>query len=269
MDGTLLNKASVLSATTTNMLNDVIAQGALFTVATARTPATVVGLMKDVRATLPFIVMAGCAMWDNAKQEYSSARIIPNDTIERIIEVFEKHDNNPFVYYKNGNSIMVNHVEEMTKDELDFIEPRIMGSLKRLQTVKSLRPDSSYDGVMLLFSMGNFNELRAIANEIDELGIECTYNCYHDIFDDSKGFIDLYVKGTTKAAAIKSLANEVGAERIVVFGDNLNDIPMMKVADHSVAVSNAFDEVKQYADEIIGSNEADSVAKWILNDFRQ
>ena len=267
MDGTLLNSSSVLSETTTAKLNKLISEGALFTVATARTPATVVELMKNVDSNLPYIVMAGCATWDNQKKGYESARIISNSSIERLIGIFEKNGNNPFIYYKNGNQIVVNHVRELTAEEKEFIEPRIKTPLKRLKTCSSLTVDTTLEGAMLIFSMGKFEALRNIADEIDKEGIDCTYNCYHDIFKKDEGFIDIYVNGTTKAAAIKELARKIGAERIVVFGDNLNDIPMMKVADWSVAVSNAFDEVKEYANEITESNDEDAVVRWIEMDI--
>lgn len=267
MDGTLLNSSSVLSETTTAKLNKLISEGALFTVATARTPATVVGLMKNIDSNLPYIVMAGCATWDNKKKGYESARIISNSSIEQLIGIFEKNGNNPFIYYKNGNQIVVNHVRELTAEEKEFIEPRIKTPLKRLKTCSSLTVDTTLEGAMLIFSMGKFEALRNIADEIDKEGIDCTYNCYHDIFKKDEGFIDIYVNGTTKAAAIKELARKIGAERIVVFGDNLNDIPMMKVADWSVAVSNAFDEVKEYANEITESNDEDAVVRWIEMDI--
>jgi hydroxymethylpyrimidine pyrophosphatase-like HAD family hydrolase len=86
---------------------------------------------------------------------------------------------------------------------------------------------------------------------------------YHDIFDESEGYLEIFTAGTSKAGAIRELAREVGAGRIVVFGDNRNDIAMMQAADHSVAVGNAFDEVKAVASEVIGPNTADSVARWI------
>lgn len=269
MDGTLLNQQSVLSETTIKKLNSLIESGAMFTVATARTPATVVGLMKQVNANLPFIVMAGCAMWDNKRQEYASTRIICRNDIQKFINIFERHGNNPFLYYKHGNQIIVRHSDQLSEEEHEFIDPRVTGPLKKLITVDKLSAEDSTDELMLIFSMGKFKELRAIADEIDREGISYTYNCYHDIFNDDEGFIDIYTKGTTKAEAIKELAAEVGAERIVVFGDNLNDIPMMRIADHSVAVANAYDEVKATSDEVIGTNEDDSVVKWIEKDFNR
>ena len=132
MDGTLLNSDSRLSDSTVEKLNELIGKGMMFTVATARTPATVVNLMSKVNANLPFIVMAGCAQWDNSTKEYKSANIICNENVSRIISIFEKNKNNPFIYYKRGNQIIVNHIKELTNEEKEFIEPRIKTPFKKL-----------------------------------------------------------------------------------------------------------------------------------------
>ena len=50
---------------------------------------------------------------------------------------------------------------------------------------------------------------------------------------------------------------------MIAFGDNLNDIPMMRVADVAVAVGNALSQVKAEADVVIGANTADAVAQFI------
>ena len=52
----------------------------------------------------------------------------------------------------------------------------------------------------------------------------------------------------------------------MVFGDNINDIPMMRIADEAVAVANAKDEVKESATAIIESNDTDAVARFIHNE---
>ena len=86
---------------------------------------------------------------------------------------------------------------------------------------------------------------------------------YHDIVDEADGYLEIFTAGTSKAAAISDLASKIGAGRVVVFGDNRNDIAMMQAADHSIAVDNAFPAVKAIATEVIGPNTADSVARWI------
>lgn len=79
--------------------------------------------------------------------------------------------------------------------------------------------------------------------------------------------LEIFAPGVSKASAITRLKELTGADRVVVFGDNLNDLPMFEIADVAVAVDNAFDEAKAKADIIIGPNAEDSVAKFIREDF--
>ncbi|ACL70111.1 hydrolase of the HAD superfamily [Halothermothrix orenii H 168] len=71
----------------------------------------------------------------------------------------------------------------------------------------------------------------------------------------------------TKDQAIKELVKITGhnLNDLIVFGDNANDIKMFREALKAVAVSNAKNELKKYADEIIGSNQDDSVVKYLIN----
>ena len=55
----------------------------------------------------------------------------------------------------------------------------------------------------------------------------------------------------------------VPASQIVAFGDDFNDIGMLKVCGTGIAMDNAIEEVKNAADQVCDSNEADGVAKWM------
>jgi threonine dehydrogenase-like Zn-dependent dehydrogenase len=81
------------------------------------------------------------------------------------------------------------------------------------------------------------------------------------------GSIPRAVPGVTVGHEMVGVVEEVGAERVVVFGDNVNDLPMMQEATHAVAVGNAIEQVRQAADEVIGCNTDDCVAEWILRDI--
>ena len=69
----------------------------------------------------------------------------------------------------------------------------------------------------------------------------------------------------TKGSALKIFKemylNE--SDKLYVFGDNNNDLGMFKVADVSIAVANGVDLLKELANETIGYNYDDSVAKYI------
>jgi Cof subfamily protein (haloacid dehalogenase superfamily) len=70
---------------------------------------------------------------------------------------------------------------------------------------------------------------------------------------------------STKGEALKKLAKFKGFDLkdTLIFADSYNDISMFEVGGYRISVSNAVDEVKQRSNEIIGSNEEDSVAKWL------
>ena len=50
---------------------------------------------------------------------------------------------------------------------------------------------------------------------------------------------------------------------VIAFGDDVNDLGMLKLAGTAVAVSNAIDEVKAVADHVTDSNDQDGVAKFL------
>lgn len=67
----------------------------------------------------------------------------------------------------------------------------------------------------------------------------------------------------SKSNTIKQLQNFLKCDRLIVFGNGVNDIDMFQIANESYAVENACDELKQYATGIIHSNDDDGVAKWL------
>ncbi len=48
------------------------------------------------------------------------------------------------------------------------------------------------------------------------------------------------------------------------FGDGMNDFDLFQIADEVYAVENAIGALKEIATGVIGRNNEDSVAKWLL-----
>ena len=264
LDGTLLGEDSQLSAVTVATLNRIIGElGGLFTVATARTPATVVLLMQQVHARLPFIVIGGSAMWNPVTMSYEHTRGIDDMTVNAVADVFDRRGAHPFIYRRHGKNLLhTHHYGPLSPQEERFIAERQHLPLKQFfLDDRDFR--HSDDEALLIFSMNKYAVLKSIADDLRTSVPTCSVMVYHDIFDESEGYLEIFSAGTSKAAAIRDLARQLGAGRVVVFGDNRNDIAMMQAADFSVAVDNAFTEVKAVASEVIGPNTADSVARWI------
>ena len=267
LDGTLLGDDSQLSRGTIDTLNRIIGElGGLFSIATARTPATVVPLMQEVHATLPFIVIGGSAMWNPVTSSYEHTRGIDDTTVNAVADVFDRHGARPFIYRRHGNMLHAHHDGPMSAQEERFVASRQHLPLKRFMLDDHCYRHSD-DEALLIFAMNKYAVLKEIAQDLRHDVATCSVMLYHDIFDESEGYLEIFTAGTSKAGAIRKLAQEVGATRVVVFGDNRNDIAMMQDADHSVAVGNAFPEVQAAASEVIGPNTADSVTRWIENNL--
>lgn len=265
MDGTLLGSDSLVSAQTAEIISDLTRRGALITVATARTPATVVPLLSDTLTTPPAIVMTGAAQWLRHPGEFRNVHFIPSDDLGEIGEVCGHHGIHPFVYSLDTPSFLsVYHdTPELNQQETDFYTARRHLTLKRFH-IGHTAPDVRR--IVLCYATGHHKAIFAAADELRQRR-DLSISCYYDIFDHESAHLEIFAKGVSKASAILALKSQLGVDRVVVFGDNLNDIPMMKVADYAVAVGNAFDEVKEIADTVIGPNTDDSVARFIFEDW--
>ena len=73
------------------------------------------------------------------------------------------------------------------------------------------------------------------------------------------------LKDATKEKAITRLSQiiNIPLEQIAAFGDDFNDIGMLKLCGHGIAMANAIDEVKKIASGTCPSNEEDGVARWL------
>lgn len=264
MDGTLLGSDSRVSERSAALLRQAVADGALVTVATARTPATQGPLTAACGLRLPAIVMTGSAMWHAGEQRFSDTRYFSADGCRAALDACRRHGVHPFVYTMgaDGRSLDVYHAAEaMNRAEENFYLERKHLVFKRFH-MRSAVPQQSMDRALICFAMGPRDAVERAAAAL-RAETDCSVFCYPDIFNTEVANLEIFAPGVSKAAAIERLKRRVGADRLVVFGDNLNDLPMLAVADLAVAVGNAFPEVKAAADIVIESNTTDAVARFI------
>lgn len=267
LDGTLLNSNTEISLASRELLNQAISKGANFTIATARTPATVSGLLNGVAMSLPAIVMTGAAMWHPDRNIYTNIQTIAEPTVVAMKELYRKYKLPTFLYRLENNLIVLYHYGEMTALEQTFLDARIGNPFKRIE-LKSVGADGfpeENDNVVLFFGMQPNNKVYPVFDELQNIAVNPVM--YHDMFGDEIAILEVFGSETSKANAVRCLAREIGANRIVAFGDNLNDLPLLKIADVAVAVDNAVAAVKLEADIVIGANDSDSVARFIAEDM--
>lgn len=270
LDGTLLGTDSRVSERSAEILSELSASGSLISVATARTPATVEPLLRRCGLRLPVIVFTGAAMWDLEHHRYISPQFIDPATVERICRACHKAGAGALRYALSADGMI--HAcfsgpagAAPTEKERKFIDERRGLELKRFHINEPDADTLLADRSILVLATGSTGPVTQAAEWLRATG-GCSVSCYPDIFDSSTSYLEVLAPGVSKAAAVQKLKDMTGARRLMVFGDNLNDIPMMEVADVSVAVANAMSAVLETATETIGPNGADSVALKIASE---
>lgn len=186
--------------------------------------------------------------------------------------------------YHNGALIYLNN-EKVDSFQIDSPKS-IIDSLLDIYPRMSIAVESNdilysnfdagllWPGTNFIYTKSKFQEI--IEKKADKIIIEVSsledMKRYEDIIPNdlyiqlSEGKIGMIMKkAATKSNGIKFLAQKynIDISNIIAFGDDYNDIDMLKFCGQGICVENAIDEVKNISEYICESNEHDGVAKWI------
>jgi Predicted hydrolases of the HAD superfamily len=147
---------------------------------------------------------------------------------------------------------------------VDYLNNRLGD--KRLRPVKA--EEELYEGSIFYFTaIGKKDELEALKIYFqDREQFICTLQ--QELYKDGEYWLEIMPKGATKAAGINRLKELTGCDRVICFGDAVNDISMLEMADEGYAVAEANPQLKQISTAVIGSNHEDGVALWLLQNAR-
>ena len=261
LDGTLLNKKAELSEYTLNSLNEMIAGGLNFSVATARTFASAKTILTGLNLTIPIVLMNGVLIYDCGKQHYLQVHTLLPETVAAIIQTMRAFEITGFMYEIKDGEQRTYHESLEQKPLREFVEERIA------RYNKSFRHTAGFDRIspehITYFTLLDKRErLSPVYDTLIKLpGLSTVF--YKDNYSSDLWYLEMFSPKASKQHAVSYLRDELRYDRIVGFGDNLNDLPMFAACDVRVAVENAEQEVKSAADHICGTNESDGVVKWL------
>ena len=259
LDGTLLNNKAEISNKSKEYLNTALNNNVKFTIATARTPATIVNLLEGVNINLPVITMNGSAIYDIKNNKYLTYTTINYNLSNKIKEIIDNANLNAFVYTMKDNHLLVYHNNLTNAHQINFYNERKDSNFKTF-----IEDTYSEESEILYFTVMDSKEnIDLVYEKIKNLG-DLYIAKYKDTYSEDIYNLEIYSIDTSKANAILYLKEYYHFNKLITFGDNLNDLPMFELSDECYAVENAVDELKSIATGTIGLNSDDSVAKYIL-----
>ena len=260
LDGTLLRSDQVTSDYTNQVINTLVDKGMLFSYATARSLITAKKVTMGIQAKIPLIVYNGAFVIDNVTEEILIANYF-DDTVFTLLDDLFNNNIYPIVYSYIKGSEKFSFVPELcTKGMNKFIERR-NGDV-RTNAVSSLA-ELKLGNVFYITCIDDSEKLKPLYNKYKD-----TYHCVFqtDIYTKDK-WLEIMPIEASKSNAIKQLQTMLGCEKLIAFGDGINDIDMFQIADESYAVANAHEELKKHATAVISSNDEDGVANWLEENF--
>jgi len=261
LDGTLLNQSAELTLYTKTALNRMIEDGLRFTIATARTPATANIILEGVRWDLPLVLLNGVVILDNISKRYKQVLSICADAVAAIIDVLALL-NVTGIMYQFTDSGQYQYYESLDHTPIrNFVESRITRYNKvfhKTDSFKSIAPEN----ITYFTLIDSYDKIMPVYDALLPIAGICR-SIYKDNYSPDLWYLEIHSENASKKNALIYLRDMYGFERIIGFGDNLNDLPMFEACDVRVAVENAFPEVKAASDLICGSNTDDGVVKWL------
>ena len=259
LDGTLLTSDMNISENSLKIINTLIDEGMLFTYATASSISSASIVAKGLSTKHPIIAYNGAFIVEPdtrkilAKEDFSRAQI------EAVMDILSRNHISPLVYsFVDGKERVSWIPNEENEGKRHYIDSR--------KGDKRLRPvavdEELYKGEVFYFTcIGEKEELEPVYQTLkDNENYTCTFQ--PEIYREEY-WLEIMPRKATKANAILKLKELLGCNRIVSFGDAINDIPMFRISDECYAVENAVEELKKMATAVIESNNNDGVAKWL------
>lgn len=266
MDGTLLNDNKLVSDYNLNMINRAVEAGVKFVIASGRVPSGLKFYEATVANNQPMICCNGAIILDH-KNEIIYSNPMSKGSLLKIIDILREEKDTYYHFYDEG----IIYTEQFgyaaekfykfnrTIDKKFRVEIRIIVDSKEF--IKNTKCDIS----KIVVIDDDIEYLKSLRKKIDKiLEVETTKSDMNNI--------EIMTKGTSKGNGLRLLAQHYGisVEECIAIGNDENDISMIEAAGLGVAVYNARDSIKKYANYVTEKDNnngaiGEVIEKFILN----
>lgn len=260
MDGTLLDSKSVISQANEAALKRLQEEGLEVIIASGRTDLMVKSYIKQLGLTGPVISSNGGLIRNIRTGEILYSKLIEKSVVKEIL-TFCYENNIDFllytvdrVYGNKGNPLMLKYerVNEELPENINVPLEYLYNASKKIDDIEVLK--------ILLVCREH--------ERIIELEKYFSQNEKVTAVSSAKGLLDIMAPNISKGNALKILAEkmQIDLKHVIAFGDNYNDIEMLKCVGMPVAVDNAVEDIKLQARYITKSNNESGIA-YAINNF--
>jgi len=257
LDGTLLNNASLVTPVMMEAINCFCDRGNHFVLASGRPLDSILHVKEQAGIPdkgLLIIASNGAVVYDYENKCYLQKKLLSSDTISQVENIAKKHG----LHIQGYDETHIISTRET--EELEFYQKKIKLPKRIASSIANALPEGSVK--LLVIHLTNRSKLEDFRQDV----LAQTNGELELIYSNDR-FLEIFRKDAGKGNAMKFICEHLGIplSRSFAAGDAPNDISMLQTAGTGIAMKNADEEVKQYADMITEkSNDEDGLAD-ILN----
>jgi hypothetical protein len=274
LDGTLLTDNKDILTSTFNSLMEAQKRGIRLILASGRNSAMIAPYAEQLQLDRYGGYMVGCNGQHIIDAQHGNRidnELMDIDTSARLFAFAKKHHLQFLAEYTRGFYVYVPKSMFPIKILVGYLKQRHKLKKKHHADYSVLggfmmSPDSFVSSVSkpadikencIKIGITHFPKIIDLALEKMDADVKERLNIMHV----TSYWVDMMPKGIDKSAAIEQIliANGVGFEALMAFGDAHNDLQMIRKAGIGIAMGNAMDTIKQHADQITESNEDNGI----------
>lgn len=269
LDGTLLRSDQTVSAANRQALQMARELGHTVVIATGRPLRTALPIHQDLGLTTPLITLNGGMVWDPIKGSVLSQTVLSIDSLQRLTMLAETFDGYA-VLAEAGTSCYQVTVDRLVgwPDEMKtFFEAAVLkgpfSDQAKPWPEQGLLPVAP-NAILLSVPRENHETFFA---QLAQLGLP---DIQWRSWRSPHSIVEVIANGISKATAIQYVMKylSIGQTSIMAFGDEMNDVAMLRFADRGVAMGNANTLLLPHANDMTSTNEEDGVASYLQQFFQ-
>lgn len=263
LENTLMNSEGQITTYAKVKINEMIKDDALITVVTNKTSADIIPAMNDLSINLPIITMDGAAIYDWNRRSYLYIEAIEYERALDILDIINGQGLNSFANTIVNDVIHIYYGEFRNSMEREFYHREKLLPMKNY--ILATLPK---DRAVVYFSViEKKDKIEALKKALTEGKFSTDIRFVLQDYEDDYIMLKIYSNKASKGNALLELKKNIQCTRVVTFGNDNEDISMIRISDMSYAVSNGTEEIKEVASHVINSNDLDAVVKTIIKLF--
>lgn len=216
MDDTLLSVQETITPYSVVLLNRMLDDGAKFTIATMRTPASLIENLQGIRIQLPVIAMDGAVLFDMKEKRYLKKYEISYEETMEILNFISKRNFHVFINATVEDSWVIYYGN--FKNE---VEDKIYNSMRKSPYRNYVKKDiPEGQNILYLMIIDNNDIIENLYSDLYSNGWTKSYKILKYNSKDYPGYtyIKIYNKDSDKENMISYLKKLVNAREVITFG---------------------------------------------------